>query len=121
MDQPELGASCDASVARHIDRIMTAEQRGINLRVSEKSSAISLVSEPPDRATLTGLELLAPEDRAGIGEIGNRVKTRDGEAGEPVYDDPFRNGLASRLDRDKRQNGKKQQARRPPLFSLLPP
>ena len=102
-DQPEPGITGNRDAARQIDRVVAAELGTVNLGMGDKGGAVALVAKAPDDAGLDGLELRQAELGAGIGEIGHRVVTLDGQAGEAVGHDALGGRGPGRKARQRRQ------------------
>ena len=72
-----------------IDRVVAAELGPVNIGMGDKGGAIALVAETPDRPGLGRLEIRQADHGAGVGEIGDRVETLDGQTGVTVDDHPL--------------------------------
>ena len=57
-DQPEPGVAGHGDAARHVDRVVAAELRAVDIGMGDEGGAVALVVETPDRPGLGGLELL---------------------------------------------------------------
>ena len=94
MIDPEPGIAGEGDAARHVDRIVAAELRAIDVGMGDKGGAVALIAETPDRAGFRRLEVGQPQHRMAVDEIGDGVEAIDREPAEAVDHHPFGGGGA---------------------------
>ena len=114
MIDPEPGVAGKGHAARHVDRVITAELRAIDVGMGDKGGAVALIVETPDRSGFGRLEVGQPEHRMAVDEIGDGVETFDRKPREAVDHHPFGGGWHGRQNRPKPRKCRPKGLKKPP-------